>query len=154
MNVIRTWGTGVAAACIIGGVVSFLKPKKGVGKVLSIMLGAFFIAVIISPFCGRNRIKISNDLSDISYNTLNYDSFSDYMKSSQLTAAADEVKKQIADLLKKNKIGYKDIEVSMNIDKTDSIVIREVSVEVEDKAEIGKAYSIIKNKLSLEASVK
>ena len=153
MNIIRTWAIGVAAACVIGTVISFLKPDFSASKVLNFMLGTFFIAVILNPFGYSKKIKTDFDFNT-EYTTFSYSRSREYLKSMQLNAAAKSVKEKIEQALKKKKFEFSEVEISMNTDKNDSIFISEVVVSGVNPHRKQQIYDYIKKEFKIDCSVR
>ena len=152
MNIIKTWGTGIAAACIVAAVITFLLPEKHFKKAVGAAMSAFFITVIISPFLNGKNLKIKTELSDITYNTLNYESYDEYLISSRLTAASEAVEEAIVKTLNNKNVPFKEVAVTMNITDGNSIVIKSVNITTDNGNE-SEIKKVLKDELELEAVV-
>ena len=153
MNIIKTWATGLAAACIIGTIISFIKPDFSTSKVLNFMLGTFFIAVILNPFSYSKKIDLSFD-NDFESTTFSYSRSQEYLKSMQLSAAARSVKDKIEQALKKKKFNFREVQISMNTDKNSSIFISEALIIGVEPHQKQKIYDYIKKEFNIDCSVR
>lgn len=153
MNVIKTWAVALAAASIIGTLISFIKPDFSASKVMGFMLSTFFIAVILNPLGHAKRIDFDIDLNNQS-TTFSYENSGEYLKQMQLSAAAKSVKEKIEQALKKKKYDFSEVQISMNTDKDDSIFISEVVVTGVNLNQAQEIYNYIKSEFNLDCSVR
>ena len=153
MNTIKTWAIALAAASIIGTIISFIKPDFSASKVLGFMLSTFFIAVILNPFGYAKKLNFNLDI-DKEASTFSYKESKEYLKQMQLSAAAKSVKEKIEQALNKKKFEFSQVEISMNTDKNDSIFISEVVIKGVNSNQKQKIYDYIKKEFNLDCSVK
>lgn len=153
MNTLRTWALSLAAACLTGVIISFIKPNRSLGKLLDIMVGIFLIAAIVSPFTSSVPLEKQLDIS-VPDTAFDEKTASEYYRNSRINAAADSVKKELESALKKKKYTFEDVDVSMNIDKNNSIFISEVIITGVDSRHKQKIFDYIKKEYNLEVSVR
>lgn len=153
MNTIKTWAIALAAASIIGTIISFIKPDFSASKVLGFMLSTFFIAVILNPFGYAKKLNFNLDI-DKEASTFSYKESKEYLKQMQLSAAAKSVKEKIEQALNKKNFEFSQVEISMNTDKNDSIFISEVVIKGVNSSQKQKIYDYIKKEFNLDCSVK
>lgn len=153
MNTIKTWAIALAAASIIGTIISFIKPDFSASKVLGFMLSTFFIAVILNPFGYAKKLNFNLDI-DKEASTFSYAESKEYLKQMQLSAAAKSVKEKIEQALNKKNFEFSQVEISMNTDKNDSIFISEVVIKGVNSFQKQKIYDYIKKEFNLDCSVR
>ena len=144
---------GIAAACVIGTIISFIKPDFSTSKVLNFMLGTLFIAVILNPFAYAKKINLDLN-TEYETTTFSYSQSGEYLKSMQLSAAARSVKEKIEQALKKKNFEFSEVQISMNTDKNGSIFISEVLINGVNPHQKQKIYDYIKKEFNIDCSVR
>ena len=153
MNSIKIWAMSLAAACVIGAIISFIKPDFSASKVLNFMLGTFFIAVLLNPFANGKRLNLDMDFKSEA-TTVSYSESREYLKQMQLSAAARSVKEKIEQALNKKGFDFNEVEISMNTDKNAGIFISEGIVTGVPSHQKQKIYDYIKKEFKLDCSVR
>ena len=153
MNIIKTWAMAIASACVIGTIISFIKPDFSGSKVLGFMLSTFFIAVILNPLGYAKKINADLDIKSEA-TSFSYENSGEYLKQMQLSAAARSVKDKIEQALRKKNFDFGEVQISMNSDKSGGIFISEVVISGADSHRKQEIHDYIKEEFNLECSVK
>ncbi|MBQ6379984.1 MAG: stage III sporulation protein AF [Clostridia bacterium] len=153
MNTLRVWAISLSSACIFCGIVSYLKPQLHFQKVLKLSLCAFLIVVLLTPLSGKNKLDIASIFSGELSVADQEKEGEQYLLTQQLNAAAEAIKKEISNLLEQKKLDFRQIQVSMNIDKQTNISINEITIEGVPEAQRQKVHDVLKKEYELEAAV-
>lgn len=153
MNALKTWAISLAGAWMCAAVFSYLKPSAKFDKVLKIALFAFLIIAMITPFSGIGDIRISDWFSSTRQSDEIEQKGEDFLMQAQINAAAENVKKEVAERLQKKGFSYQEIRVSMNIDSDNNIFINEIAVTGVPASKRQGLHDFIKKELALEVTV-
>ena len=140
MDEIKVWITGVILSCFIGVIVMFFSPDSSVTVALKTTTALFVVFSFISPIFGDDLSFAIED--DFWQENINSEILSEEINSQMLMTTEFEVKQRLADFLNEMNIVFTNISVTADIDESNSIFIKEITVtlksESKDKEEIVK----------------
>ncbi|MBE6818067.1 MAG: hypothetical protein E7517_02755 [Ruminococcaceae bacterium] len=154
MNTLRIWASALSAAAILCAAVAYFKPHMRFEKVLKLALSAFLMTVLLTPFCGKNKIDIASFFPDESVAAAQQSDARDFLNEQQLNAAAQAIKQELGEHLKRKGYAFEEIALSMNIDEDNNISINEITITGVPEKQRQKVHDDLKREYRLEAAVR
>ena len=154
LNSVKQWSTIVCASALLGSLVELITPSGKMEKIMRFVFGAFMICSILIPFSKMARnISFNVDFNDTSYNSSS--KVSEEIQNNFNNLVSEKVEKISEDLLIKNDIKYKKIQVIMdtNEDSGISIIKNYVVIDKRDAIKSDLIKKIIKENLGIETEV-
>ncbi len=150
MNEIRGWAAMICMAALAVALLQFLVPGKGSQPAMRMVLGAFLVCAMLSPF--RNGIP-DFDFSAV-YEEVDT-GISDVVQEQFYEAAERNIRSVVAQTLYESGILCKNIELFMDTDGNNGIVINKVVVylSAEDAARGEEIEADLEEVLGLETEV-
>ncbi len=140
MSGIKNAGIVISVFLILVGVISMLIPKGNTEKSMKLVVSLSLVSVILSTIFGTEfDLVIKFDKNDIEY-TENYNE-----NEKILSLSEDILEEELLSLLNKKSLSVEKIKVSMDISKTNSIVINSVIFSATENAEASKIKDEIYN---------
>ena len=123
VDFIKTWGTALVAAAIVGAMCNMLLPKNSMTKVVRVIIGLYLAIVIVAPFIGAD-IKLPESvefLIEEGAGTQVYDE-------AVLKQTSDNIEREVTARLSDEGIECDGISVTVNINETDGVYCENVTL--------------------------
>lgn len=120
---IKTWGTALICAAIIGSICNLLLPKHAIAKVAKILIGVYLAIVIVSPLLKAETVLPDSIAfeADQSYTADLYDD-------AVLKRTAENIELQIGQQLEQSGVVCDSVSVAVTLNETGGIYCAEVTL--------------------------
>lgn len=157
MESISAWAAVICVCAAVCTIVSLISPSGNLGKIMGFVLGLFMLCALIIPL-NKSFQNIALDLSQIDFSSFsdkNSALFNDKISKQTEELGKESVKRLTENILKKEKISARKIEVITDIDEDNSISIVLVKVYIDRslKDEKIKIKKLLSEQLSLNIDV-
>ncbi|MEG0693225.1 MAG: stage III sporulation protein AF [Oscillospiraceae bacterium] len=141
MEGIRLIGISICITMVVTSIFSMLTPDSKLDKVLKFSISLFFLTSLISPFV-NNKLDFRIDISDITQTNQTRE-LSQSVENQFLSIAMSNIEHTVENLLKRENISPKKVEVLININEDNSISINKLMVYI-DKSDEKKKQAVEK----------
>lgn len=133
---IKTWGTALICAAVIGSVCNMLLPKHSIAKVAKIVVGVYLALVMLTPLLGADLDTVPDSLE------FSYDAAQASVQFDEAIAqqSADNIRQKLMQHLAENDILCEDVQVSVSINETGGIYCDEVHIQLAPHYQEKEAY--------------
>lgn len=116
IDFIRTWGTALICAAVVGSICNVLLPNHSIAKAAKLVVGIYLAIVIVTPFVGvaLDAPQSIEFTIDESYGTELYDE-------AVLRETAEKIKAGLAAKLESSGVICDELTISVNINDTGGI---------------------------------
>ncbi|MFZ2538293.1 MAG: stage III sporulation protein AF [Oscillospiraceae bacterium] len=128
MEGIRLIGISICITTVVTSIFSMLTPNTKLDKVLKFAISLFFLTSIVSPFV-NNKLDFRIDISDITQ-TPQTRELSQSIENQFVSIAKSNIENTVGNLLLRENISSKKIEVLININEDNSISINKLMVYI------------------------
>lgn len=119
----------ISVCCVICGALGIISPLGNTKKMMNVVIGIFFLAVVLTPFT-----KISFDFSENLFNFPNSDEISEEYKDlydkEVIRTAQDKLCEYADSILKEEGINANDIRIILETDDTGGIYVKEIDIYI------------------------
>ncbi len=128
MEGIRLIGISICVTTVVTSIFSMLTPDSKLDKVLKFAISLFFLTSIISPFV-NNKLDFHIDISDITQAPQTRE-LTQRVENQFISIAKSNIENTVENLLLRENISPKKIEVLININEDNSISINKLMVYI------------------------
>ncbi len=147
MDFVKEWALGLVVAAIAGTVALVLTPHSAVEKQVRTAISLFLLVAFVYPFI--SDVDTSDIFSSIQ---IQYPESADDTGMMYIAESVkSETQSKIAEVLERNGINYKEINIDISVKENNEVEIKRICVLVENESDVTRSENILKEDLEILA---